>query len=125
MKNIIVNVINNITYILSDLTEEQFNIIVENKQNKEFIINDIYLKNVVLLGRIENENAYLKFKPFLQSFIHTCHGEKQLHYRNYINSFEKQYNIAWLINQCPDSIMSFNSLKKKINSKYVVLWKQY
>jgi len=125
-----------LTYFISEISEQDKNLIKDTKstENKEsllaayFLLIDKDCVSVKLLGETANLSIH-NTGEFIGSFAgRVIDNDKpsikirEVHYRNYVHSEERQKSSAWLINMGTDKLISINSLKKKLNSKYCVIW---
>lgn len=47
---------------------------------------------------------------------------REVHYRNYRTTRKKQDEIKWLVNTCPDALMSVKSAVSIMDNKWSILW---
>lgn len=124
-------------FYLTELTEEQKNFIILHKSQKTLDIASeslgIDCNSIVLIGSTTKINTFNTGK-YIGSFegpdtgtvsnSNNPYGDRQIHFREFSYTLERQIKSSWLINVCPDLRMSVNSLKRVINSEYCCIWKK-
>ena len=127
----------NFSIVLSELTEKQKDFIIMHKsQNTLDIANatlGINCDSIVLIGSTVKINT-VNVGRYIGSFTgpdtgkvsnsNSIFGDRQIHFREFSYTLEKQMTSSWLINQCSDIRMSVNSLKRIIKSEYCCIWKR-
>lgn len=137
LKTIELKVEKEFTFLFTELTPKQKDFIISHKSQKTLDIASDALgfdcSNIVLIGssaKINTANAGKYMGFFLgpdtgkQYNIGNFHPHRDVHYRDYGYTLERQEKSSWLINICPDLRMSVNSLKRRINSEYCCIWKR-
>lgn len=139
MKTIQLSDKNNRSYYLTSIQEKQVTALftiraIKNtkKQDTELISLGlkwgINLKGIISIGEVSKIRG-ADLAEFTESFEGKDTHEtgavghnREIHYRNYQTSKERQKEIAWLVNTCPDNSMSTKSARIMMNQKWCILW---
>lgn len=126
MKTVYINKKGNRYYYLTSLTEQQRNMLYEAKTNgtlTECSVNfGIDCNGITLIGKVETAKVS-SINSFVGSFDGKNLGEgRELHYRSYSKSEEKQKETSWLINLCVDSNSSAASAFAQMDEEYCCFW---
>jgi len=123
------------TLIVTGLTEEQKNFIISHKNKKTLEEASkklgINCETILLIGSTNKLNTS-NIGPHLGQYQGPDTGNKgswltpnrEIHYRDYRYSYERQKKTTWLVNICPDMRMSITSLKCVLDSEYCCIWKR-
>jgi len=140
MKTLQLSVKNNKAYYLTSIKEKHKEILFNIKKEKiSNIDRNILFENLSLKWGI-NCNGILKIgeteeikSSALASYIDFFKGKdiagigsvgfnREIHYRNYQKTVEKQKEGCWLVIECADTRVSVRSALSLMNEKWTILW---
>lgn len=106
-------------YYATKITKEEIELLIEHKKlgtlsSLKDKFKGINLDGIHLVGDGHSTTAGLKLRNILQKFHAKKAEDTYLHYRDYQRSLENQKELSHLINICPDPVMSWYSVLRKI-----------
>lgn len=126
---------NNKIYYLSDITEEQKDIIMEAKKSntlKEVCdLIGIKTNHIIKFGetKLSKPTSISEYVGYFFGRITSDKAKINLfrpkQYRNYVKTEQQQQELNWLFDDYPDAIFSAKTALKKMKETYCCLWWDY
>lgn len=83
----------------------------------------IICTNLLAYGDTNKDTAYATLSNHIAYFEGPDKGNgREIHYRDYSITEQKQKENAWIINRCSDKRVSVKSAINKIKEPYIFLW---
>lgn len=126
---------NNKIYFLSDISEEQKNIIMEAKKSMSLkeIADLIGIKthHIIKFGetQLSKPASIIEYVGYFFGRItndtRKINAFRPKQYRNYAKTEKEQEKLNWLFDDYPDALFSAKSALKKMKQPYCCLWWDY